>query len=210
MRNERSDYEEKVKRLEKRIEDLEKEKEREKEEDREKEEEISTVESIAGNFIPGLGSIVKALEKTSPEFRKKIAETDAEIKHRLETGWSSAPEIKSGISMRPIITGGRSIQRSVIKKQPEEESAQPVEREPIIDVFEEKDYVSVIAEIPGFSEKEIEIKLNDSVLEISAGKYWKEITLPLISGKIIEKQFKNGILQLKIGRKEDAGEDRRS
>jgi len=147
---------------------------------------------------------VKALEKSSPEFRKKIAETDAEIKHRLETGWSSSPEVKSGISMRPIVSGGKSIQRSVIKKQPEEESAKPVEREPIIDLFEEKDYVSVIAEIPGFSEKEIELKLNDNALEISAGKYSKIITLPSISGKIIEKQFKNGILQLKIGRKEDA------
>src|SRR3990172_9707436 len=102
-----------------------------KKEKREDEEEISTVESVVGQLIPGLGGIVRALEKSSPEFRRRIAETDAEIEHRLETGWNNKPKVDYGISVRPL-----------------------AEREPIIDIFEEKDYFSVIAELPGVEEKD--------------------------------------------------------
>jgi len=202
MGNDRSDYEEKIKKLEKRIELLEQEKENEKDDD----QKTDSVESVVEQFIPGLSGIVKALEKTSPEFRKRIAETDSEIKHRLETGWSSTPEMKHGISMRPIISEGRSVQGTSAGKQPEKEQiSRTIERPLIVDVFEEKDYISVIAEIPGLDEKEINIKLNDNILEISAGDNNKIITLPSSSENIIEKQFKNGILQLKIRRKIDVG-----
>jgi len=51
------------------------------------------VENVVGQFIPGLGGIIKALEASSPEFRKKIADTDAEIKHRIDVGWSSKPVV---------------------------------------------------------------------------------------------------------------------
>lgn len=140
----------------------------------EKEHEPSIVEGVVEEFIPGLGGIVKALEKSSPEFRKRIAETDAEIKHRIETGWSNK---EYSIS----------------------------EREPIIDVFEEKDYISVIADLPAIEEKEIETKLTDNTLEISAGKYSKLIKLPSVPKSIIERTYKHGLLQLKIERKENVG-----
>src|SRR5665648_236315 len=128
--------EEKIKRLEKRIEELE---------NKAEEEEISTVGSVVNQFIPGLGGIVKALEKSSPEFRTRIAETDAQIKHRIETGWSSKPRMDHSISIRPIMSD-RKIQK---KPEPAEKAEVPPEREPIIDVFEEKEHISVIAELPG-------------------------------------------------------------
>lgn len=177
------DYEEKIKKLG--LEELEKE----------KEHEPSIVEGIAGQLIPGLGGIVKALEKSSPEFRKRIAETDAEIKHRLETGWNSKPKIEYGISIKPLIS-----EKKGMKEEREEAKVEP-EKEPIIDVFEEKDYISVIAELPGIEEKDMETKLRDNTLEISAGKYSKTINLPSIPKSIIERTYKHGILQLKIERK---------
>ncbi len=162
---------------------------------KERKEEV-TVESVVGQLIPGLGGIVRALEKSSPEFRRRIAETDAEIEHRLETGWSTKPNVSYGISIRPLT------ERKVAtrKKEPEEERAETEEREPIIDIFEEKDYISVIAELPGAEEKDIEIKLKDRSLEISAGKYQRTIGLPSVPRSIIERTYNNGILQLKIER----------
>jgi HSP20 family protein len=62
--------EEKIRKLEKRVEELER---------KEDEEETGTVESVVGQLIPGLGGIVRALEKSSPEFRKRIAD-----RNRLE------------------------------------------------------------------------------------------------------------------------------
>lgn len=185
------DYKERIKKLEKRIEELEK---------KEEGEDISTVESVVSQFIPGLGGIVKALEKSSPEFRKKIAETDAEIKHRIETGWSSKPRVDYGISIRPLVSERKEAKPKRIEKKPEVRAEAPPEREPIIDVFEEKEHISVIAELPGVEEKDIETKLKDDTLEISAGKYCKIITLPSAASSIIERTYKHGILQLKIER----------
>lgn len=179
--------EEKIRRLEKRIKDLE---------DQEEEESVN-VESVVGQLIPGLGGIVKALENSSPEFRKRIAQTDAEIKHRLESGWSQKPEVTHGISIGPL-SGRRTYMQKTMKKEPEMEKVETELGEPIIDIFEEKDHISIIAELPGVEEKDIEIKIKGDTLEISTGKYRKMIKLPTHSKSIIERTYKNGILQLKI------------
>lgn len=178
------DYDEKIKKLEKRIEELEEE----------KEHEPRIVEGVVGQLIPGLGGIVKALEKSSPEFRKRIAETDAEIKHRIETGWNSKPRIEYGISIKPLVS-----ERKVTPIKEEEKAEEP-EREPLIDVFEEKDYISVIAELPGIEEKDIGTKMTGNTLEISAGKHSRTIKLPSVPKSIIERTYRHGILQLKIER----------
>lgn len=175
------DYQERIKKLEKRIDELEKEKE------------PDIVGDVVSQFIPGLGGIVKALEKSSPEFRKRIAETDAEIKHKIETGWNSKPKVDYSISVRPLASERK-------EAKPDVRGEAPPEREPIIDVFEEKEHISVIAELPGVEEKDIETKLEGDILEISAGKYRKIITLPSAVKSIIERNYKHGILQLKIER----------
>ena len=143
------------------------------------------------------------VEKSSPEFRRRIAETDAEIKHRLETGWSSKPDVNYGISIKPL-TERKVVMPKSVEKEPEEERVETEEREPIIDIFEEKDYISVIAELPGVEEKDIETKLKEDTLEISAGKYCRTIRLPSVSKSIIDRTYNNGILQLKIEREGNA------
>ncbi len=171
---------------------------------KEERNEANTVESVVGQLIPGLGGIVRALEKSSPEFRRRIAQTDSEIGHRLETGWEAKPDVKYGISVRPL-TARKGVTRTSVKKEPEEElKVETEEQEPIIDIFEEKDYISVIAELPGVEEKDIETKLKDNTLEISAGKYCKTVTLPTVPKSIIERNYNNGILQLKIEREGNA------
>jgi len=198
--------EEKIRRLEKRIEELEKktakEEKRNKEEinEEEREEDSINIDSIVGQFIPGFGGIVKALEKSSPEFRKRIADTDAQIKHRLESGWNPTPQVTHGISMRPIM-GRSGIKPKSMQKESEKEKVETELGEPIIDIFEEKDYISVIGEFPGIEEEAILTKVKDDTLEISAGKYSKTIKLPYAAKSIVERTWKNGILQLKIERK---------
>jgi HSP20 family molecular chaperone IbpA len=189
----RADYKEKIRKLEKKVEKLEK---------RGEEEETGTVESVVGQLIPGLGGIVRALEKSSPEFRRRIAETDAEIEHRLETGWGAKPSVEYGISIRPLTERKAAAPKSV---KTEEETGETEKREPIIDIFEEKNHILVIAEFPGVEEKDIETKLKDNTLEISTGKYCKTIRLPPVSKSILERTYKNGILQLKIKREDNAG-----
>ena len=153
------------------------------------------VESVVGQFIPGLGGIIKALEASSPEFRKKIADTDAEIKHRIDVGWSSKPVVDYHVSTRPIRRGsGRVTPQVDSVRMP----AQGPVREPIVDVLEGKDGITVIAELPGVSEEELKINLEGSELHISAGNFSKKIDLPHPVKDIREKSYKNGILQIKL------------
>jgi len=203
----KEDLESKVEAMEKRIKELEKNLNEKKEPQYSDE---SIVGDLVSSLIPGFGKIVKTLEKTSPEFRQRIAETDSEIKHRLETGWSDKkPSINYGLSIRPLdtrstkIATSRSI-RGTPKKKVEEVKIESPEIEPVFDVFEEEKHISVIAEIPGASEEEIKIELEGNKLKISAGMYSKTVVLPSEAAAIKEKSFKNGVLQLKIKRRENA------
>jgi HSP20 family protein len=172
-----------------------KSREKTKKKEKKEKEEPNIVGDVVSQFIPGLGGIVKTLEKTSPEFRKRIADTNAEIKHRLETGWNGKPEIDYGVSIKPLVPE---------KEERVPEAEEVPEKEPIVDIFEENDFVTVIAEIPGVKEKDIKTELAGNILEISAGGFTKSITLPENSKSIAGRTYKNGILQLKIEKEKHA------
>lgn len=155
------------------------------------------VEGVVGQFIPGLGGIIKALEQSSPEFRRRIADTDAEIRHRIDVGWSKEPVIDYHISTRPLGRGRRpAASRAESVRMP---AAGPT-REPIVDVLEGKEGITVIAELPGVSEEDLKINLDGESLEIIAGQFCKKISLPSPVKSIAERSYKNGILQLKLER----------
>jgi len=187
----RKSYEERIDRLEKKIDELEK-----RSSEHEQEIRIEGItENIIGQFIPGLGGIIKALEQSSPEFRKKIAETDSEIKHRIDVGWSSQPVVDYHISTRPM---GRGTRRSPPRADSVRMPEKGPRREPIVDVLEGKDHLTVIAELPGVSEDDLQITLEGDLLEISAGQLSKKVNLPRKVQSVQDKSFKNGILQIKL------------
>jgi HSP20 family molecular chaperone IbpA len=73
------------------------------------------------------------------------------------------------------------------------------EREPITDIFEEKEELVIIAEMPGIEELDISIELREDILEISAAgggrKYRKELLLPMKAEPAnLKQKFTNGIL----------------
>ncbi|HUT04002.1 MAG TPA: Hsp20/alpha crystallin family protein [bacterium] len=75
-------------------------------------------------------------------------------------------------------------------------------REPIADVFEEKDHTLVVVEMPGISEDDVQIDVKDDLLTLYAEhgekKYRKEVLMPKSYPK--EKMCiscNNGILEIK-------------
>ena len=77
------------------------------------------------------------------------------------------------------------------------------EREPIVDVFEEEDYLRVTAELPGVEENQINLSVEDNTLtistETSARTYFKEVKLPTpVKKKAVEYSYRNGILEVKL------------
>lgn len=75
-------------------------------------------------------------------------------------------------------------------------------REPVVDVFEEKDHVLVVAEMPGISTKDVRLEVKDDLLTIYAEKkdkkYRKEILLPRACPREqMKMSCNNGILEIK-------------
>ena len=78
-------------------------------------------------------------------------------------------------------------------------------REPVVDVFEEKDHTLVVAEMPGVSTKDVNLTVKDDLLTIYAEKrdkkYRKEILLPRsYPREKMKMSCNNGILEIKCVR----------
>ncbi len=86
-------------------------------------------------------------------------------------------------------------------------------REPLVDVFKEKEKVRVIAEVPGISKGDIKLSGTENYLNIKAHskdrKYEKRIDLPVpVKIKTAKARYNNGVLEVVIDRKQidDDGE----
>ena len=79
-------------------------------------------------------------------------------------------------------------------------------REPIVDVFDEGDYLMVIAELPGVEEADIHLEIKGDILSLKAEgkdrKYSKEVLLPSeVEAGSLETQYKSGIMEIKLAKK---------
>lgn len=79
------------------------------------------------------------------------------------------------------------------------------EREPLVDVFESDNEITVIAELPGVEKDKIKLKVSDNnkKLIIKASdtdrKYYKEVDLPAeVDPKSAKANYKNGVLEVRL------------
>ena len=188
-------------------------------------------EEISLDDIPFVSSLLKGLGKFV-DLAEQVEKAGGELKRE--------GEIKGGTKERPIRgIYGFSIKTGLGKAGPRVETFGNIKktkegpkvaktREPIVDVFNEKDHISVIAELPGVDEKSIELDFQPKADPPSAEKgparnashsdaggdilllkasssdreYNKEILLPAkIDFASKEMKFRNGILELKFKKK---------
>lgn len=79
--------------------------------------------------------------------------------------------------------------------------------EPLVDVFDKRDHILVIAQLPNVREEDITLEVVDNILKIGAktsgGKIERRIEVP--EGREVEKilkaSFKNGVLEIKLSKK---------
>jgi len=153
----------------------------------------------------GLGGLFSGIEKLV-DHAAKLKEAGGEIKKEGEIDLSHLKEGMKGVFGFSVKTavGGRPIVEPFgnIKKTPKGPKVDE-EREPITDVFNEKDEVVVISEMPGVSEEAVSVELKGDILEIHAvakdRKYRKEVLLPAkVKYNTLSRAYKNGILKVRI------------
>ncbi|MFQ5534086.1 MAG: Hsp20/alpha crystallin family protein [Sphingomonadales bacterium] len=162
-----------------------------------------------GNMVPGLDTVIKSVGK-SEAFRERLKDVEEEVEQCLREGWSgsgpSGLEIRSipprVRSIPPGRTGGKAGRRGRSRVKP------PPGRAIHVDCFKEGNRVRVIAEVPGVVEKDIRVELQGDKLVLAAdsmrGPQFGEFRLPRPCNRVIERHFRNGVLDLLLaGEPED-------
>jgi len=152
-----------------------------------------------------LGGLFKGVEKLI-DLAADLKDAGGEIKKEGEIDLSHLKEGMKGVFGFSIKTavGGKPIVEPFgnIKKSPKGPTVEE-EREPITDVFDEKEEVRIYAEMPGVNEEDIKADLRGDILDISAEsgdrKYHKEILLPVqVKKEALSYTYKNGVLEVRI------------
>lgn len=77
------------------------------------------------------------------------------------------------------------------------------ERQPLFDVFEEENHLTVLSEMPGIDEKDVNIEADENTITITAEnstkKYLKKVWLPTsIKKDTVKSTYRNNILQIRL------------
>ncbi|MCG2688581.1 Hsp20/alpha crystallin family protein [Candidatus Parcubacteria bacterium] len=160
--------------------------------------------------LPLVGGLVRGLEKFV-DLVERVEEAGGELRKQGEikglgekTKGIYGFSIRTGIGERPKIQTFGNIKTVREKERVKPKFEVTETREPIIDVFDEKDHVLIVAELPVINEKVIETNLKGDILILEAGeqgkrKYYKEILLPTkVNAETKEMTYKNGILEIKF------------
>jgi len=152
-----------------------------------------------------LGGLFKGIEKLV-DLAADLKDAGGEIKKEGEIDLSHLKEGMKGVFGFSIKTavGGKPIVEPFgnIKKTPKGPTVEE-EREPMTDVFDEKEEVRIYAEMPGVNEEDIKFDLKGDILDISAQsgerKYHKEVLLPVqVKKEALSYTYKNGVLEVRI------------
>jgi HSP20 family molecular chaperone IbpA len=81
------------------------------------------------------------------------------------------------------------------------------EQKPLIDIFQENNLITVVAEITGFNKDTLKIHVKDQKITLSAKskdrRYYKSLNLPdVVIPDVMYTKFKNGVLEIKLRKAE--------
>jgi HSP20 family protein len=149
---------------------------------------------ISGLF-GGLGEAVNILGK--------LVETGGQLNRSSEfrvKGLGDKAHGVYGFSIRTLGEAGAKVERFGNVHTSREGFVVDEVREPLIDIFDEGDDITVTAELPGAKEEEISAELQGDVLTIEAKgerSYAKEVMLPC-AAKDLSKKYNNGVLTIHL------------
>jgi HSP20 family protein len=154
------------------------------------------VELGLGGLFRGIGSLLDLVSRMAEEGAEEASRT-GEVKAlggKLQGVYGFS--VRLGLGGRPVIQQFGNI------RDTQGGAVVTETREPLVDVLEEKDRLSVIAEVPGVEAQDIALHLEGDVLEIAASaqdrKYRKEVLLPwVVDPGSVQSSYRNGVLEVR-------------
>ncbi len=148
-----------------------------------------------GKLFGGLKNILDVVSDLSGEVKKEGKFSDSEGKIKGVYGFS----VKSMGNTHSIEQFGNRVK----KDDNNEKVIIDKVREPIVDVFDEGEFYTIVTEMPGIEENNIIISISGDIVQISAKssgrEYEKEI---LLKSKVCDKpeksSYTNGIFELQL------------
>ncbi|MDP3995905.1 MAG: archaeal heat shock protein Hsp20 [bacterium] len=155
----------------------------------------ANVDFGVGGIFKGIADLLDAVGK--------LSEKGAEFKREGEINIGRQAKGVYGVTIKTAV-GGEPIVSTFgnIKKTPKGPTVSE-EREPIVDIFDEKEEVRIIVEVPGVTQESIKTEIKGDVLTLEAKdpdrKYYKEIVLPKeIDPDTLTSKYKNGVLEIRV------------
>lgn len=154
--------------------------------------------SFSGIF-QGIGGLIDLVSRLEDEGKGATGHT------REFTSPSGRVRAVYGLSIGKGMGGSATIEPFGNVRETAKGPVVKEEREPLVDIFDEKDHVLVIMELPGVEQDEISTKIEGGTLTLSASgaerKYRKAVSLPQdIDVKSLQSSYRNGILELRFSK----------
>jgi len=137
---------------------------------------------------------------------REMAEFDEAMKSgKMQGEWNirpiEGPGVKGYVAQRQFRFGNKPYESNEPLTVPKEELDDV--REPLVDVFEDKDAVKLYVELPGVEKDDIQFSVNGRHAEAKAKSFYKQIALPTrdIEFDKVSANYKNGVLQVTIPKK---------
>ena len=176
-----------------------------KKDEQKKDEQDDNLDLDLGVGKISLGGIFKGLERLV-DLAAKVKEAGGAMNKEGEVDLSHVKKgmkavygftVKSAVGGKPVVEPFGNV------KQTPKGPTVDEEREPMTDVFDEKEEVKIYAEMPGVNEADIKVEIKGDILDIAARtgdrKYHKEVLLPVpVKAEMLTSSFKNGMLEIRI------------
>lgn len=152
-----------------------------------------------GGILEGLGKLITAVSDAAE--RGETIAREGKIQ-----GLGKEVRGVYGFTIRTL-AGSKPVMRRFgnVRETPQGPVVDEV-REPMTDVFEEKDRLRVVAELAGCDEKDIKTEVRGDILLISTDtgkrKYRGEVLLPcLVEEGSLKSSYRNGVLEIELRKK---------
>ncbi|MEM2936017.1 MAG: Hsp20/alpha crystallin family protein [Candidatus Bathyarchaeia archaeon] len=144
--------------------------------------------------------IFRDMERFQRRMMERMAEEMEEIEEAVRSGklegeWDFKPISRPGV--KGYVARGRFWPREPWRTPlPAEDEV----REPLTDVFEDKEAVKLYVELPGVEKDDIQLNIRDGKAEIRAKNFYKAVNLPSgnLDAEKASANYKNGVLEVTI------------